>query len=290
MKKEKYIKYVVMTIFLILILTTGCHSNKNNLSLEKDAKNKGRNIVEINCPEFQDNSEFIYRDFFINDNKIYQFSSKKFKSNNKNCKLVYQFPEDEKIELSFAKANSLTNEKFYLKTSNNNVYTYNVTQFNGMNQIDINTIQKCDNPMSDSYIKSVLNEKFEDNVHYYSYEEFLVYRNNELQRYIIKFNPHEDNDYNDNRYILKKSKNINISEIKDEKIIKIEDRYVKTNKAYYDIKKVKTNKAECEKYADVKCNYEYKLVKNKKLSKYYNDIKYIFNFNVVTKNNKIILP
>ena len=54
--------------------------------------------------------------------------------------------------------------------------------------------------------------------------------------------------------------------------------YIKTNKAYYILSKYKTNKEECEKYEDIKCEYSYKLNKDETLTKYYNDIKYLANY------------
>lgn len=48
--------------------------------------------------------------------------------------------------------------------------------------------------------------------------------------------------------------------------------YIETNKNIYEYKKIKSNKEECSKYADAKCEYSYSLEINKKLNKYKENI------------------
>lgn len=81
----------------------------------------------------------------------------------------------------------------------------------------------------------------------------------------------------DSVYYLRENNNkINFS-LEDDEYIKTYydiwgDSFIKTNKAIYQLKKKKTNKEECEKYADVKCKYEYTFEKNDIFSQYLNDI------------------
>lgn len=88
----------------------------------------------------------------------------------------------------------------------------------------------------------------------------------------------------------------NDSEISDdEKIVAVYETYVshliRTDKAFYRITRYKKNKTECEKYADIKCVFEYKIVKDNIFSKYINDIKFIGNdgdyYVAVLKNNDV---
>jgi len=81
----------------------------------------------------------------------------------------------------------------------------------------------------------------------------------------------------------------------DEKIVAVYETYVsyliKTDKAFYRVERYKKNKTECEKYTDIECVFEYKVVRDNIFSKYINDIKFIGNdgdyFDVVLKNNDV---
>ena len=81
---------------------------------------------------------------------------------------------------------------------------------------------------------------------------------------------------------------INIDNINDEKIIKIYSSIIKTDKAFYSISSRKTNKEQCDKYADVKCEYEYFLKKEEILSKYYEEIMNISSNYFITYNYELI--
>lgn len=67
--------------------------------------------------------------------------------------------------------------------------------------------------------------------------------------------------------------------------------FVKTDKAFYRFKenKITTNKEECEKYADIECKYEYeyKIIKDEKLTKHFQDIKYIVSDKMIFNDNKV---
>lgn len=111
--------------------------------------------------------------------------------------------------------------------------------------------------------------------------EFIGYYYDDIKEY--DFFPLESHTgyFVKNNKVYYKSQNstfeITETEINDkEEILSLyNDKYIKTNKAYYYATKYKTNKSECEKYADVECEYSYKIVNDKILTKYYNNIKYI---------------
>ena len=67
----------------------------------------------------------------------------------------------------------------------------------------------------------------------------------------------------------------------DENVLLILRDIVKTNKAFYRIKSYKTNKEECDKYADVKCVYAFKLVKDDFFSDNYQYIKLYTGFSAI---------
>ena len=76
-------------------------------------------------------------------------------------------------------------------------------------------------------------------------------------------------------------------DFKDETIKSIINNYIKTDKAFYKIKRYKTNKEECDKYVDIKCKYDYKVNKEKLLSENYNEIKAINNIYIIDKNGNV---
>ena len=88
---------------------------------------------------------------------------------------------------------------------------------------------------------------------------------------------------------------IDTSIIGEEKIVALyysnSNFFIKTDKAFYEYKEeqIVTNQEECEKYADIKCNYEKRIqiTRNEKLAKHYNDIKFIADGKIVFYNNKL---
>lgn len=58
---------------------------------------------------------------------------------------------------------------------------------------------------------------------------------------------------------------------------------LKTNLKYYELKSKNINKEECEKYADIECNYEYSY-ETDNISKFYDDILYYDGHIVLDKN------
>ena len=86
---------------------------------------------------------------------------------------------------------------------------------------------------------------------------------------------------------FKTKEEIELNLDKDEKIVQL-TKYIRTNKAYYNVEKYKINKEACEKYVDVKCQYKRKLVKDKILSLKYNDIYYVNEY-LVMKDGTIYL-
>lgn len=72
----------------------------------------------------------------------------------------------------------------------------------------------------------------------------------------------------------------------DEQVISISEYFIRTNKAFYKIKKYKENKEECEKYVDISCEYGFKINKDKTLTNNYNNILFA-GFYIIDKDNNV---
>ena len=76
-------------------------------------------------------------------------------------------------------------------------------------------------------------------------------------------------------------------DFKGETVKAIIDNFIKTDKSYYKISRYATNKDECKKYADVKCQYDYKIEKAKYLTENYDKIAIVSNTEIIDKEGNI---
>lgn len=282
-------KYIGIVLLIVLSITlSGCSSNekeKNDMNeklsfAEWSIKNSNfgqQEIKKINCPEINENAIMSgSTEIFITDNKIYKYDTDKLFSNDKNCKLVGKIEGENGIAV------------------------------NRDNAIDENGIlyntfwQKVDDPdYNGDYVKDTFHDGWKEYFKRFDINKSMISGglsiNNALDYEIITLNDNDliayNIDYmnygeypNGKDFVYK----INIDNINDEKIIKIYSSIIKTDKAFYSISSRKTNKEQCDKYADVKCEYEYFLKKEEILSKYYEEIMNISSNYFITYNYELI--
>lgn len=277
-----------MVIFLLLLFSTillsGCNKKRNNV------KKKELNFVEwaeknlvdfypssskaatINCPEINKDSIMIgSNDNFTNGKNIYAYSEYELFSNDKNCKFIESFKGDKLITLVSSVNTVAIDEKGRLwdldNTTNKINYLYSNLWADWINTFN-------DQNINNSIISAFNSQETESSLPAHN---IVAYNNNELNLYNFSFHKGENKKYK-----------VNIDNIENEKIEKIYGSIVKTNKAFYIIKPYATNKDKCEKYIDIKCIYENKLIKNKILTKYYDEVLNITNKSIITKNYKVI--
>ena len=261
---------LVLLCGIILLGVCGCNSYLNDSSLSQYAKQQVlyHDSYKINCPELTENSIIsnFNGEFFITNNNVYQLNYEQVYSNEKNCKLIGNIKEETK-PIIFDNHTIVDNKK----------NEYNISW------------EK--NEKGDYYIEAKTNiyqqyfERFDINLELVSAQKYsngnfgetydiITYTQNGLFAYYI------DRTYNEEKKYY--SYKINVDNINNERIIKLYGSTIKTDKAFYEINKRKTNKEQCEKYADVKCEYEYYLKQNKILTKYYNEIMNITGGKIIT--------
>lgn len=271
---------IIMTTFIICILLTGCGTTKeenilnNNITSFKDLGDLGVTIQKysnLKCDVLQDIVDYeLYHNFFItNDGKLYQLSFNKLYSNDSNCKQI----ESDKIFKRFIKSGIIDNE--------NNIYEFNninktLEEFNfepGHTSMPyIQNISKSD------YDNIILAELSNEELYYFKVVDNKIYKYNES-------------------FTLENEPSLVLEN--NEEIISILDGGIRTNKNYYNYSKRATNKEECEKYADIKCNYEtsFDILDNKKITSQLNNIKFIktrtyfgqFGCLIIDSNNNVYI-
>lgn len=257
--KRKTLSLIVLVFVIIGIIILGVYLfnekvNENNQEKEnieesmKDALSKEFDYISSLTCSVLDNATGINVDYIFVDNEIYEYNRTKLYSNNENCKLS--------------------------QSLDSTIMTYMGSQIQTKESDYIRYTQDSNFKRSDGY--SYYQKYFKtlgDNVMYTNRGYTIVSIDNQIKLYKI------DNDtisYQDIEY--------NFDE--DEYVIYVSD-VIKTNKAFYEIKRYKTNKEECDKYVDVACIYEYKLEKIENLTKYYNDIKVAMNNFLIDKENNL---
>lgn len=216
-------------LFLLLLIVTGCSNNtqkdintNNSKKIDDYINVEYKTKNEIKCDEMA-NAKLISKTIFVtNDGKIFHYGSDKLYSNEQNCK---QF-DDEPYTSWFG--DETISEIVGLK------YTELVDS--KMHQILTN---EEDNKIGikgtyDYLLKNIKNW-------YVSSSGFII---------------REDNKF----YLLDGEKNkqdITGNILSDDVIESVNGIVIKTNNGYYVLKSKISNKEECEKYDDVKCNYNY---------------------------------
>jgi hypothetical protein len=282
---------MLFILMLSIIVLTGCNKNEpkkeeeENLTFFEWANKNletGDKPRKINCPEMNENSFMIGSDkIFVTDNTIYKYNTKQLFSNDKNCKEVGSI--DNPIAVS---RDNAINEKgilyndFWQKVKDAN-YDGNFEKDNYhdgwkeyLKRFNIN--KKI---LSASDIHSYSMDK------YIPHYEIITYTNDGLYLYYIDYTNYSSNECPKGKEFKYK---VNIDSLKDEEIIKVYGSIIKTDKAFYTLSSNVINKEECEKYADVKCEYSYYLIKDDILTKYYDEIMNITNEYFITKNYELI--
>ncbi len=254
-----------------MILVSGC---SNNVSVKNNKKNDKDKITQTE-KRVIDKMSFTYKwdcevplnkikdistvgmNFISDDGALYEFNlDKKYSTTGSHCRKV-------NIDVSF--------EKFiYNKiiSSDKKVYLQN-----GENYVDISNEERIQG--------WVMGFPYD----LYDYNENIIILNMDLDN-SFKYGIVEDNKVYEyetgslsSDYIGKGKELYTFSD--GETLVGIYGSYIKTNKAYY-VYGV-TNKNECEKYADIKC--EYGIVKDKTLSDAYDEIYYMNNYYLIMKSD-----
>ena len=279
----------LVLLFVLCIMLCGCNANDKNETNSNDNlsfaewsienSNFGQTeIKKINCPEITKDSKMSgSSEIFVTDNNIYMYNVDKLFSNDKNCKLVG-------------------------KIDGTNAVAVNRDNAIDENGILYNTFwQKVDDPDYDGdYAKDTLHTGWKDyfkrfdinksmlsgsltNVGFTDFE-LITLTDDGLYAYNIDFINYNREYPNGKEFSYK----INTDSINSEKIVKIYGSIIKTDKAFYIIDSKKINKEECDKYADVKCDYEYYLKKEDTLTKYYDEIMNVTSNYFITYNYELI--
>lgn len=276
---KKYFRIIFLLLFVCIV--TGCRKTTDDSKkltfaewFIKNSNTAQTEIKKIDCPELNENSILAGSSkIFISDNTIYAYNVDKIFSNEKNCKAIGTIEGNKGIAVSrdnAIDADGFLYNDFWQRVDNINYDgpyvkdTFHTGWTEYFKRFELNT-----DIITSSDIFDVLNY------------EVLTYQNSELYAYRIDYM----NNNPDGESIVYK---INIDAIGNEKILKLYGSLVKTDKAYYILNKNTTNKKECEKYADVKCQYEYNLKKEETLTKYYDEIMNISNDYFITYDYELI--
>lgn len=278
--KRKIIIFILCGIMLLGIC--GCNNklNEQNTNKSKDIKyvlsQKYRYLNTIKCEALNEVVVAIDGNHIVTKNKIYELNMNKLFSNEKNCKEIKILDLDSEI-ITFNINKIETKNKIYKYDENKKAYTSCDSLSNGYTY--------C---YGESKYKAFFSFLGKDIM--YSDEEALlstgmkmVSIDNKIKLYkLYSVNNDDGSNTEKIKYIEIENQLPN-----DEMVKKIDGNIIKTNKAYYQLKKYKTNKEQCEKYADIKCQYSYKLEKNKILTENYNNIKYVNTYYIIDKNNNV---
>jgi hypothetical protein len=243
---KKFIKLLLCTI--IFFCLNGCDSKNVEKSNQLDIPVKYFKLVKFDCPEIMNNLKNVKRmniNFAVmNDNVIYELSFNKKFSNEQNCKLFnkegYQL-----VDLGLYLGAFVDNDGYYYAYGAEN--DYKLLKSNAKDTV--------------YSIRKTYGENLPVNMLYNSDELFTTIDNKVFLLNHMKYNAYEEG------YELS---NTPFFTLDNDEIISSYMNGFTTNKAFYQYTKV--NKKECDKYADVKC--EYGFIKDKELTKNYNKIKF----------------
>lgn len=255
-------KYLILMLLSIALLISGCNKNKyveNNQLKENNKTNEGLtfweeidvrkgkldlNYDKIICPELTENSIMNSDYLFVSDNLIYRYNTSKIYNNDKNCIPIGTVSNKNVIFLSLLDG---------VSESSTNIYSDSEEWIKFKKNFNINS-------KLISYRSHFLGDIWQD-------YDVISFENGELIAYFNK-------ERIDSKGALMKNHSIRINTdaITNEKIIKLYGSIIKTDKAFYLVKKSKINAEQCDEYTDVECQYEYVLEKEDFLTKYYDEI------------------
>ncbi len=297
--KKKIIIFIAIlcTIALLVILSifidNASKSSKTTIDKEKKentSENQSKNKLSkgfqerhtyyktIKCPVLNDENIIGYIggsasgniQYIVTKNTVYVLNKSKLFSNDTNCKSIITENFDSDIFNTSCDWGGCNIE------TQNNYYTYSKTD---------DKTTKMEEDM-EIYYKSfgrfskLGNNVLKDIGTYINFEDYVLILS--VDNKIKLYKPTFDNNGNE----IGEYKDINY-DFKGETVKAIIDNYIKTDKAYYKISKYATNKDECKKYADVKCQYEYKIEKAKYLTENYDKIAIVSSNEIIDKEGNI---
>lgn len=283
MRKIFLISLLIATMCFVLV---GCGKTKikeeKNLTFTEWAKKNNKiynDIRKINCPEINESSIMSgSSEIFITDNSIYKYNVDKLFSNDKNCKLIGTIDGAKPIAVNRDNAidetGTLYNIFWQLVKDSNYDGNYEKDDLHDgwkeyLKRFNVNK----------QIISASGNYSSERDIPDY---EIITYTNDGL--YLYKIDYINSNNSNGTEFKYK----VNTDSLKDEEIIRLYGSIIKTNKAFYTVSSNVINKEECNKYADIKCAYEYDLKKDETLTKYYDEILNITNEYFITKDYELV--
>lgn len=282
---SKKIIFSLLMVSMCFVLV-GCDQKKlneeKNLTFAEWAEKNNKiynDIKKINCPEIREDSIMSgSSEIFVTDNNIYKYNVDKLFSNDKNCKLIGTITDVKPIAVSKDNAIDETGTLY-------NIFWQRVENANydgNYEKDDLHDGWK-------EYLRrlNVNKQLISANGNYSSEKdipdyEIITYTNDGLYLYKIDYINSNNSKGTEYRY------KVNIDSLNDEEIVRLYGSIIKTNKAFYKISSVNTNQRECNKYADIKCEYEYNLKKDETLTKYYDEILNITNSYFITKNYELV--
>ena len=270
-KKEK-----ILFIFIMCIFLAGCRKNNDieseqTLLYDLQKVNKNFKLVEKDfiCNELNEKS-IVEGNIFVSDKKIYSLSLQKIYSNGSNCIEIGELQPDR-----YAKYIS----RGKIVDNTGGIYR----QKDKARDDDYNP-EKEEYKYDDSYKSNI--------VELYGYNSIFSgnnYANDFYRADVVIFNGENLIGYYSGVDTLTSyDEIINIDNILNEKIIFIYGYIIKTDKNFYIVVSKKVNADECDKYADIKCKYEYYLEKSNILSNYYDLILNINGSTIITKKSTYI--
>lgn len=252
------------------------NENQPKSKLSKGFQKRHRYYKTIKCPILNEEDIIGYTgnyagNYIVTKSMVYALNKSKLFSNDTNCKSISTENFDSDIFSVSWDYNGCNIE------TQNNYYTYSATD---------DKITKMEEDMEIYYKNFGQFSKLGNNVltnigTYINFEDynFILSIDNKIKLY----KPTYDNNGNKG---VGEYKDINY-DFKGETVKAIIDNYIKTDKAYYKISKYATNKEECKKYADVKCQYEYKIEKAKYLTENYDKIAIVSSNEIIDKEGNI---
>ena len=264
----------------------GCSKKEKTL---KEIISKKHNFVnQIKC-DVKEDIIYLGYESMITKNNYYEFNTKKIFSNEQNCKVKtdifsnidsydgYGYAIDEKLksikdmesfgEIVSGYSRNICSKEYCLSMWGRDNYGISYNKTSELLAVLGDDVIYSEPPTTSYTFVSV---------------------DNKIKRIKLK-EEREFTDYSVNyKYAIDKIKDVETNFENDEKVISINQYYVKTDRAYYRIKKYTSNKEECEKYADVKCKKDYKIVKDEALSDNYEDIIFAGEL-ILDKDNNLYL-
>lgn len=250
--------------------------NQSKSKLSKGFQERHTYYKTIKCPVLNDENIIGYiasksERYIVTKNTVYVLNKSKLFSNDTNCKSIITENFDSDIFNVSCDWGGCSIE------TQNNYYSYSATD---------DKITKMEEDMEIYYKNFGQFSKLGNNVltnigTYINFEDYIFILS--IDNKIKLYKPTYDNNGNKG---VGEYKDINY-DFKGETVKAIIDNYIKTDKAYYKISKYATNKDECKKYADVKCQYEYKIEKAKYLTENYDKIAIVSSNEIIDKEGNI---